>query len=154
MWTFPLAAGRWAAATAASVRFVQLAVNGTREAVPGLLEAIRQKKFNSPTPLGPYRLQWLAAFAIARRDPWPVVDAWLAENIHNQQTVLIDHDDAATIGATSAGLLLSRHDQKPAAFGLQSAADPQLTEMNISGYRYSAADGIQRIREWWKKQAK
>ena len=87
----------------------QLAVDGTREAAPGLLEAIRQKKFLSPTPLGPYRLQWLAALSIARRDPWPDVDAWLAENIDNQQTVIIDHDEAAEIGATAAGLLLARH---------------------------------------------
>ena len=115
----------------------QLALDGTREAVPGLLEAMRQKKFMSPTPLGPYRLQWLAALSIARRDPWPDVDAWLAENIDNQQTVIIDHDEAAEIGATAAGLLLTRHEQRPEAFGLQAAADPQLAELKLPGFRYS-----------------
>ncbi len=76
-----------------------------------------------PTPLGPYRLQWLAAFSIAHRDPWPEVDAWLAENIDNQQTLIIDHADAAEIGATAAGLLLTRNGGSPAAFGLQATAD-------------------------------
>ena len=101
---------------------------------PGLLEAIRQKKFMSPTPLGPYRLQWLAALSIARRDPWPDVDAWLAENIDNQETVLIDHAEAPEIGATAAGLLLIRHEQRPQAYGLQAAADSQLAEMKLPAF--------------------
>ena len=84
----------------------QLALDGTREAAPGLLEAMRQKKFLSPTPLGPYRLQWLAALSIARRDPWPDVDAWLAENIDNQETV--DHRSRRGRGNR-------RHGGRPAA---------------------------------------
>ncbi len=130
----------------------QLAVNGTREAVPGLLESIRQKRFISPTPLGPYRLEWLAAFSIARRDPWPDVDVWLAENIENQQTLLIDHADAAEIGATAASVLLTRHVERPEAFGLQRTVDSQLAELKLPGYRYSAPGDVQRVRQWWNRQ--
>ena len=154
-----------------------MAVNGTREAVPGLLEAIRQKKFRSPTPSGPYRLQWLAAFSIARRDPWPEVNAWLAENIDNRQAVGIDHDEwgrrtrprastedngktavaghdeATEIGATAAGLLLARHGEGPEAFGLQATADARFAELKLSGFRYAAPDDVQRVRQWWKRQS-
>jgi len=42
-----------------------LAINGTRDAVPGLLAAMRQRKFRPPTVAEPYRLPWLAAFSIA-----------------------------------------------------------------------------------------
>ena len=131
----------------------QLALDGTREAAPGLLEALRQKKFLPPTPLGPYRLQWLAAFSIARRDPWPDVDAWLGENIDNQQTLIIDHEEAAEIGATAAGLLLARHQQNVEAFGLQPSADPQLAQLKLSGYRYAASSDRQRVQQWWKRQS-
>jgi hypothetical protein len=130
----------------------QLALNGTREAAPGLLEAIRQNKFNSPTPLGPYRLEWLAAFSIAGRDPWPDVEAWLAENVGNQQTLLIDHAEAAEIGATAAGVLLTRHRERPEAFGLQATVDSQLAEVKLTGFRYSTPDDAQRVRQWWKRQ--
>ena len=147
------AAGAWEARIAVLGEFAQLAVNGTREAAPGLVEAIRQKKFMSPTPLGPYRLEWVAALSIAHRDPWPDVDAWLAENIDNQQTIIIDHDDAAEIGATAAGLLLLRHDERPSAFGLREAADPQLTELKLPGFRYGAADVPQRVHRWWQRQS-
>ena len=132
-------------------RSAQLAVDGTREAVPGLLEAIRRKKFDPPTPLAPYRLEWLAAFSIARRDPWPEVDAWLAENIDNQETVLIDQAEAAEIGATAAGLLLTRHRERPEAFGLCTTVDPQLAELKLTGFRYAASGNVERVRQWWRQ---
>ena len=135
----------------------QLARDGTREAAPGLVEAIRQGKFNSPTPLSPYRLPWLAALAIAHRDPWPDVHAWLAENIDNRQTLIIDRDDAVEIGATAAGLLLARHGKRPQAFGLQSLDDPQLVDLKLPGFRYAdhgymvPEDAVQKVRQWWKR---
>jgi hypothetical protein len=130
-----------------------LAHDGTHEAAPGLLEAIRQKKFLPPTPLGPYRLEWLAALSIANRDPWPDADAWLADNFDNKETVIIDHADAAEIGATAAGLLLSRHGEQPQAFGLQAVIDSQLTELKLPGYRYGAPEAVERFRKWWKRQS-
>ena len=131
----------------------QLAIDGTRDALPGLLDAIRQKRFLPPTPLAPYRLEWLAAFSIARRDPWPGVDAWLAENVENLQTLDTGHNDAAEIGATAAGLLLERNHENPGAFGLLSAADPHLLEYKVSGYTYTAADNAQKVRKWWAPRA-
>jgi len=131
----------------------QLAVNGTQESTAGLLEAIRERKFMSPTPLGPYRLQWLAALSIARRDPWPDVDVWLAENLDNQETLIIDHPEAPEVGATAAGLLLTRHEQLPQMFGLRATADGQLAELKLPGFRYAAPDDAKRVRQWWKRQS-
>jgi hypothetical protein len=156
----------------------QLAVEGTREAVPRLLEAIRRRRFRPPTAASPYRQQWLAALSIARRDPWPEVDTWLAQNIENRQALLITHDEwgrrtsrsasgggnrqsvvvetdeAAEIGATAAGVLLVRHEQRPEAFGLQAVVDTRLSALKLPGFRYRAADDVQRVRQWWKEQAR
>ena len=129
----------------------QLAIDGTGEAAPGLLQAMRQKKFLSPTPLGPYRLQWVAALSIARRDPWPDVDAWLVENIDNPQTLIIDHAEAAEIGATAAGFLLIRHGERPEAFGLQATVDSQLGELKLPGFRYGTPEDASRVHQWWKR---
>jgi len=128
----------------------QLGVDGTRDALPGLVDAIRQKRFQQPSPLAPYRLEWLAAFSIAQRDPWPGVDAWLAENLENRQRLDIGHGDAAEIGATAAGVLLTRHHERPAEFGLQLVVDPHILDLKVSGYCYAAAGNIQRVRTWWK----
>ena len=53
-------------------------LRGTKEAMPKLIEAIDNGNFLPPTSREPYHLQWLAALAIAQRDPWPEVDDWLA----------------------------------------------------------------------------
>lgn len=58
-----------------------LAQQGTRNAVPGLLRAIADGRILPPTPESPYAWPWIAALAIASRDPWPEVDHWLAEVI-------------------------------------------------------------------------
>ena len=112
---------------------------------------MRQKKFLSPTPLSSYRLEWLAAFAIAHRDPWPAVDAWLADNIDNRETLVIDHDGSAEIGATAAGLLLLRHEGRPEALGLRAVADSRLAELKLPGFRYAMPDDSERVRIWWKR---
>ncbi len=56
-----------------------LAERGTQEAAPGLLEALAKQRILPPTVQSPYAWGWIAALAIAARDPWPEVDDWLAE---------------------------------------------------------------------------
>ena len=152
----------------------QLLTTGTREAAPGLVAALRQKKFRQPTPAEPYRLPWLAAFAIARRDPWPDVDAWLAENLDNPQTIALDHDqsghrlrwatetpgtkgsltgyseETATIGAMAAALLARRHACRPAALGLLRTSDKQMEALKLYRYSNGKPADIERVRQWWK----
>ena len=48
-----------------------LAAVGTKEAVPKLLEALQAERVLPPGHESPYRLDWLAALAIATNDPWP-----------------------------------------------------------------------------------
>ncbi len=153
-----------------------LLTRGTREAAPGLIAALRQQSFRQPTPAEPYRLPWLAAFAIARRDPWPDVDAWLAANLDKLQTIALDHDqqgrrlrrvpetpgtrgpasgyseETATIGAMAAALLARRHACRPAALGLLRTSDKQMEAFNLYGYRYGKPEDIERVRRWWNSQ--
>ena len=61
-----------------------------------------------------------------------------AENIDNQQTLIIDHAEARKSAPPAAGLLLNRRQEQPEAFGLQAATDSELAEMNLPGFRYRA----------------
>ena len=115
------------------------------------MEAIRQKRIWPPKSV-PYRFEWLAAFSIARRDPWPGVDAWLAENLDNREKLDISHTDAAEIGATAAAVLLDRHREKPGDYGLQLVVDPHLLNYKVAGYSYATADSLSRVRKWWLRQ--
>ena len=67
--------------------------------------------------------------------------------------MIIDHADAAEIGATAAGVLVSRHGQQPSAFGLQWPADSQLAELKLPGFRYGKPEDAERVRQWWKQTA-
>ena len=155
----------------------QLLTTGTREAAPGLMAALRQKRFRPPLPSEPYWLPWMAAFAIARRDPWPDADAWLAENLDNPQTIVLDRgqagrrlrraaetpgtkgpatgdsEETATIGAMAAALLARRHACRPASLGLLRTSDKRMEVFNLYGYRYGKPEDIERVRQWWKAQS-
>jgi hypothetical protein len=156
---------------------IQLLKNGTRDAAPGLIAGLRQKKFRPPTASEPYCFSWMAALAIAKRDPWPDLDAWLAENLDNPQTIMLSNDggrsrpqhgaegpvarqgtvaaseEPATVGAMAAAMLARRHAHRPASLGLVRTADKQLEAFNLYGYRYAKPDDIARVRQWWKEQS-
>ncbi|MGD9645018.1 MAG: hypothetical protein AB7U73_04850 [Pirellulales bacterium] len=55
-----------------------LARRGTATAVPGIVAAIEAGRFLPPRDEAPYHWPWMAALAIANRDPWPERDDWLA----------------------------------------------------------------------------
>jgi hypothetical protein len=155
----------------------QLALDGTKEAVPGLTEAIARQRFLPPTSMSPYRLPWLAALSIAIRDPWPQVDSWLAGQIGNRQTfresvppqeraTLDTEGDSmgefeslatnlppgAEIGATAAAMLLVRHGKSPATFELQPAHDPLMHSLHIDGYRFKSRESPLRAQQWWERE--
>ncbi len=135
-----------------------LAAEGTREAAPGLLAAIEQNRFQPPSEEAPYRLDWIAALAIAQRDPWPEADAWLARAISNQQALRLAaepaDEPAAEIGATAAAILLVRHGQQPIQFGLEPAADEPMAAMGLAGYRFCDPASRQRVLQWHKERAR
>jgi len=132
-----------------------LATEGTRAAIPGLLRAIRGGRFLPPTPQAPYQLPWIAALAIAARDPWPSIDAWLGELVGRADPLVTGRTSGPELGATAAGLLLTRHQQEPSQFGLTAAGDPLFDAARLAGYRFLAPSARERVERWWsERQAK
>jgi hypothetical protein len=131
----------------------QLAANGTKDAAPGLLEAIEKGKFLSPNAAQPYRLDWIAALTIAGRDPWPSVDAWLAASIGRTEGLIHGRTNGPESGATAAALLLKRHGQEARDFGLEPANDDVLASFGVAGHRFSSPEGRKRLEQWWRDQS-
>ena len=131
----------------------QLAVDGTKEATPGLLKAINKDRFLPPSSSAPYRLHWLAALAIAKRDPWPSADTWLAGSISRNEPLVEGRADGPESGATAAGLLLGRHRQRPGRFDLLPVPEPLLLRVGVEGYRFGSADAPRKIQFWWKQES-
>ncbi|HUT10327.1 MAG TPA: hypothetical protein VMY42_07520 [Thermoguttaceae bacterium] len=131
---------------------VQLATDGTKDAVPGLLEAIEKARFLPPERSAPYRLQWLAALSIAGRDPWPEVDRWLGSLISHDETLRIDLHGGPELGATAAGLLWSRHGREPPSRDLlYPVVEPLIkSRFRIDGYRFPSDAAREAIRQWWQ----
>jgi len=128
----------------------ELAVRGTHEALPGLQRAIDQGRFLPPTSLAPYRMHWLAAMAIALRDPWPEVDDWLAETLR-RDVILVEGDpDGPQLGATAAAVLLERGDRQPSSFDLKPAPAAELLRLAIDGYRFSGEEARKKVLDWWQ----
>lgn len=124
-----------------------LIAEGTKEAVPGLLEAIAAHRFLSPSADPPRRLEWIAALAIAQRDPWPEVEPWLRGLIDQAVPLAEKTPNAADLGATAAGLLLKRHQQDPARSGLEPVNDDLLSEAGLAGYRFTSPDARKKAAE-------
>ena len=129
-----------------------LALEGGKDAMPGLAEAIAKNRFLPPTSSSPYRLAWLAALSIAARDPWPDVDSWLAGNIEEPDSLVGGQASAAEIGATAAALLLGRHGQTPESFGLRPAPNPLMDQLHVSGYRFESRRGRTKMMQWWTRE--
>jgi hypothetical protein len=131
----------------------RLAVDGGKEAMPGLTEAIAKNRFVPPTLLSPYRLELLAALSIAARDPWMSVDAWLAELLGDTELLMIGRNSGPEIGATAAALLLKRHGQTPANFGLQPAPEGLIRDLHVDAYRFKNDQMRKKVIDWWKQQS-
>jgi hypothetical protein len=131
---------------------VQLAVDGTKDAAPGLADAIAKRVFLPPTILAPYRLHWLAALSLAARDPWADVDAWLAGHMDEREALVEGRSSAAELGATAAAVLLSRHGCAATQFDLQSVPDPFLTKLHVDGYRFGSDEARKKLRQWWEAE--
>ncbi len=132
---------------------VCLAEEGTKTAVPGLLAAAERNRFLAPKPEAPYRLHWVALLAIARRDPWPDCDAWLASQVGNAQLLVEDgRRPAVELGATAGALLLRRHGQPVGAYGLEAVEDSLLEQLGVEGFRFVSPEGRQQVQQWWQRQ--
>lgn len=129
----------------------QLANDGTKEAIPGLLAAIDKRRFLAPGSVAPYRLHWLAALSIAARDPWPEVDRWLAGLIGRDDLLVEDYPQGPRLGATAAAVLLERHGQPFSEFGLKPSPG-SFPRPYMRGYRFSTPDAQEKVRQWWQQE--
>jgi hypothetical protein len=125
---------------------------GTREAVPALERLARSGALGKPTFESRLDVAWVAALAIAQRDPWPQVDDWLARLIDERLPLTADPDRPPELGASAAGLLLDRHGASTGPFGLEAAGESVTESFRFGGYRFSAERDRQDVHRWWQKQ--
>jgi hypothetical protein len=115
-----------------------LAQHGTAEALHGLVDAAVGHRFAEPDSQRPFRLPWITALAIARRESGSDVDAWLAAQI--ERTESLELGAAADVGATAAALLLARHGQSPHEFGIAPVESDALERLNLEPQRFVSAE--------------
>jgi hypothetical protein len=112
---------------------------------------MERKRFLSPTVKAPYRLPWIAALAIARRDPWPSVDQWLAQTVGRQEQLVVGQGNL-DLGATAAGILLARNGEEPGQFGLKEIEDTLLDNADLTGYGFENARDREAVQRWWSER--
>ena len=91
--------------------------DGSREVVPALVECANRKRSLRLSTDEPQEVGWIAALAIAAREPWEGVDSWLADLIDRSDRIS-SPDQQGDVGATAAAMLLLRSGRRPADFGL------------------------------------
>jgi hypothetical protein len=128
-----------------------LARTGTREAVPALLELVASGKLPKLATDNTVDIGWIAALAIAQRDPWSGVDNWLAKLIDDDRPLVLGLDRAPTLGASAAGLLLDRHGASTQPFGLETAGELETDRYRFVGYRFTTEFGRPDVKQWWEK---
>lgn len=125
---------------------------GTHEAVPALERLARSGALGKRSYDNRLDVAWVAALAVARRDPWPTVDAWLAGLLDERVPLTADPDAPPELGASAAGLLLSRHGAQTGPFGLHTAGESLTDSFRFIGYRFASERDRQDVKRWWQKQ--
>jgi len=131
---------------------LQLALEGTRAAIPGLLKALEDDRLSDSGAAG-YRLDRIAALRIAQRDPWPTVDRWLAAAVEQGGRLAPRSTAPSTLQATAAAILLRRAGHPLDEFGLEitEADSPLLKQLGLRGYRFRDEDAAERVIRWWRE---
>jgi hypothetical protein len=125
---------------------------GTREAVPALERLARSGQLGKPSYENRLEVAWIAALAIAQRDPWPEVDEWLARLVDERLPLAADPDRPPDLGASAAGVLLDRHGASTRLFGLETAGESVTESFRFIGYRFGSDRDRQEVKRWWEKQ--
>jgi len=145
-----------------------LVERGTRDAAPALLAAIEAKRFPPLAGEGACAWHWLAALAIAQRDPWvandrpgadhlPRCDEWLAGLIDRTDPLsnvgpAAAGDRPPDLGATAAAVLLSLYQVDVGRFGLEPAGDHLIAEVGGPNYRFVSPVMRRNVLDWWKQR--
>ena len=102
---------------------LMLAMDGSHEVVPALVEAAKDRRFMALSIDEPQAMAWIAALAIAARDPWEGVDRWLAGLVECRDRISFGQQTRGEVGATAAAMVLLRNELQPREFGL-AAREP------------------------------
>jgi hypothetical protein len=141
-------------ATLHTVIAAVLVMVGTHEAVPALERLARLEATPKPNHDNPFAIAWIAALAIAQRDPWPEVDDWLASLIDKKQPLVLNAETVPELGGTAAGLLLQRHQMSPYTFDLEPAGNDAFDRSSFAGFRFTNDEGRKAVHQWWAKEKK
>jgi hypothetical protein len=125
---------------------------GTHEAVPALEKLARDERTQKPNHDNPFAIAWIAALAIAQRDPWPGADEWLLSLIDEKAPLVLNADTVPELGGTAAGILLARHQVSPFTFDLEPAGNDAFDRSSFAGYRFTSDEGPKALRQWWASQ--
>ena len=129
-----------------------LAEHGTQRIAPAFLEAVAKDRIQSPAKTNtPLDYRWLVPLLIAHRDPWPEADRWLGGQIARTEPLVVEKQDGADVGGTSAALLLQRRGLSPQPYDLE-LVEPALDNDDFYGHRFTTPEGRERFIEWWKEQ--
>lgn len=112
--------------------------------------ALEREAARRPVAADAMPVAWLALLAIAQRDPWPEVDAWLAELVAKEQAFATNTGRRADLGATAAGLLLGRHGVPGEWFELESLDHPGLDALGVTPYRFKQPEKRAEVLRWWR----
>ncbi len=129
-----------------------LARVGTNAAIPAIEKLARSDQMDEPNHENPFHIAWIAALSIAKRDPWPEVDSWLAGLIDEREPMIINTDPVPDLGATAAGLLLARHGVSPYTFDLEPAGNNAFDRSRFAGFHFTSDAGREAVRRWWSEQ--
>jgi hypothetical protein len=124
---------------------------GTRDAVPALEQLARSGRLN-PTIESPFHIAWVAALAIAQREPWPGVDDWLAQLVDEKTALVASGEVRPELGASAAALLVDRHGASTRPFGLETAGESATERLRFVGYRFNSEANRDDVKRWWEKQ--
>jgi hypothetical protein len=131
-----------------------LALVGTKDAAVGIQKAVTDKRILPSTDSSPYELPTIALLAIAHRDPWQNVDAWLGAAIEQDQPLVTNVEPAPDMAATAAAILFERYQTPLSNFGLIPQAESFCNQAGLNVYRFGSEEDRQRVIKWWKaKQA-
>ncbi|MEX2141289.1 MAG: hypothetical protein WD894_18635 [Pirellulales bacterium] len=155
---------------------LMLALDGSHEIVPTLVEAAQSKRFLPLASDEPQAMAWIAALTIAAREPWDDVDGWLAGLIQHSDRISFGQGTAGDVGATAAAMLLVRHGEDPAYFGLVARGplerglhdrfeapinadyrrrmfeDRLFKQVGVTPYYFADATGRAAVQNWWRRR--
>jgi hypothetical protein len=131
-----------------------LAKTGTKDAAPGIIKAIESNRILPPDEAATYQMPMIALLAIAERDPWDGVEAWLHKQLEREDEPLVTNvDPAPDLAATAAAILGERLGQSPQALGLTVVGEGFCQHVGLATYRFENAERREIVLKWFRAQS-